>query len=121
VREVCPYRRVEACAPLSLGMQAWGGSSVDTCRKVLLKVFQAPLAPSHSSTLQDIYQHVSQHHQPSLHNFGHWRNQGLFAPWDRVKFPFSTVEESCETNPLLQCTVLQILRHRLFNQISTNE
>ncbi len=21
----------------------------------------------------------------SPHNFGHWRNQGLFAPWDRVK------------------------------------
>ncbi len=34
-------------------------------------------------------------------------------------FLLSTVEKSCETNSLLQRAVLQILRHSLFNQIST--
>ncbi len=35
-------------------------------------------------------------------------------------FLLFTVEKSCETNPLLQRAVLQILRHSLFNRISTN-
>jgi hypothetical protein len=34
-------------------------------------------------------------------------------------FLLFTVEKSCETNSLLQRAVLQILRHSLFNQIST--
>jgi hypothetical protein len=37
------------------------------------------------------------------------------------KFSLSTVEDSCETNPLLQRTVIQIFGHIPFNQISNPE
>ena len=46
----------------------------------------------HSST--SLHQHLStclSTSSATSHNFGHWRNQGLFAPWDRVKISSSSL------------------------------
>ena len=56
----------------------------------------------------------------SPHSFWTLKESGAFRSVGQGQnFLLSTVEKSCETNSLLQRTVLQILRHSLFNQIST--
>jgi len=69
----------------------------------------------------NILQHVSQHPQPH-HKFldiEGIRGSSLLGTWS--KFSLSTVEDSCETNPLLQSTVIQIFGHSPFNKISNPE
>ncbi len=74
----------------------------------------------HSST--SLHQHLStclSTTSASPHNFGHEGIRGSLLLGTGSKFSFSTVEKSCETNPLFQRTVIQIFRHSTFNQIST--
>jgi hypothetical protein len=75
--------------------------------------------PHSSTSLHRYHQHVSQHLQPHHTILDIEEIRGSLLLGTGSKFLFSTVEESCETNPLLQRTVLQILRHRPINQTST--
>ncbi len=77
--------------------------------------------PHSSTSLTHIYQNVSQHLQPhhtifDIEGIGESLLLGTGS-----KFSFSTVDESCETNPLLQSTVIQIFGQNHFNQISNPE
>jgi hypothetical protein len=75
----------------------------------------------HQLLCTNIYQHVSQHPQPhhTILDIQGIRGSSLLGTGS--KFFFSTVEEPCETNPLLQSTVIQIFEHSPFNQISNPE
>ncbi len=75
----------------------------------------------HQLLCNNIYQHVSQHLQPhhTILDIEGIRDSSLLGTGS--KFLFFTVEESCETNPLLQSTVIQIFGHSPFNQISNPE
>jgi hypothetical protein len=48
-------------------------------------------------------------------------NRGSSLLGTGSKFSFSPVEDSCETNSLLQSTVIQIFGHSPFNKISNPE
>ncbi len=74
--------------------------------------------PHPSSSLQ---QHVSQHLQTQHTILDIEGNRGSSLLGTGSKFSFSTVEESCETNPLLQGTVIQIFGNSPLNQISNPE
>jgi hypothetical protein len=75
----------------------------------------------HQLLCTNIYQHVSQHLQPhhTILDIEGIRGSSLLETGS--KFSFSTVEEFCETSPLLQRTVIQIFGHSPFHQISNPE
>ncbi len=77
------------------------------------------LSPIHQLLCTNIYQHVSQHpqHHHTILDIEGIRGSSLRGTGS--KFPPLHCGKSCETNSLLQCAVLQILRQSLFNQIST--
>ncbi len=73
----------------------------------------------HHLLCTSIYQHASQQHQPHHTILDIEGIRGSLLLGTGSKFSFSTVEESCETNPLLQRTVTQFSRQSPFNQKST--
>ncbi len=75
----------------------------------------------HHLLCNNISQHVSQHLQTQHTILDIEGNRGSSLLGTGSKFSFSTVEESCETNPLLQGTVIQIFGNSPFNQISNPE
>jgi hypothetical protein len=77
----------------------------------------------HSST--SLHQYLStclSTSSASTHNFWALKESGALCSLVLGQnFLLYTVEESCETNSLLQRTVLQVLRHSLLNQIFTKQ
>ena len=75
----------------------------------------------HHLLYNNIYQHVSQHLQTQHTILDIEGNRGSSLLGTGSKFSFSPVEDSCETNSLLQSTVIQIFGHSPFNKISNPE